>query len=343
MEHPFPDTASIPAAMRQMIDGYRVSQLICVAAELGIADLLKGAPRHYEDLARATGSRPDALHRLLCALAGLGVFARLPGGHFSLNALAESLVGDAPGSLRAWAIASGGHWYGAWGHLRHTVKTGETAFKHVNGVDAWLGREQDPVAGRAFNDAMSTFAALTACAVTECYDFSRFRTVIDVGGGQGTLLAAILEAAPATRGILLDLEPAIKGARALLQRAELAHRCELVAGSFFDGVPAAGDAYVLSRVIHDWDDEDAIRILGNVRRAMKEEGKLIVIERIMDPDIPGAEVALSDVNMMVMNGGRERSVSEFRRLLGAAGFELLQTIVTPAVVNIIEAKAAVTP
>jgi hypothetical protein len=331
--------ASNHAAMRELLDGYRVSQLVCVAAELGIADLLNEGPKHYAELARATASNADALHRLLRALCALGVFSRMDDGRFGLNALAECLRSDVPGSLRGWALAASGQCYNAWGHLGYTVRTGETAFDFVNGTDAWKRRIQDPVAGRAFNDAMSAIAAVTAGAVLEVCDFSRFEIIVDVGGGQGTLIAAILETALGTRGVLFDLAPAIETARPLMAKAGLAHRCELITGNFFESVPGGGDAYILCRVIHDWNDQNAVQILSNVRRPMNERQKLLIIERIMDLQSLNAETTLSDVNMLVMNGGRERTEAEFERLLHSAGFDIVSIIPTRSLVHIIEAVA----
>ncbi len=325
--------------MRQMIDGYRISQVICVAAELGIADLLKDEPRRFEDLARASECNADALQRLLLALSSVGIFTRLGGDRFVLNPAAEHLQTGVPGSLRAWARATGRQFYPAWGHLCHSVKTGGIAFDSLHGVDAWKRRAQDAQTGRDFNDAMSEVAAHIAQSVLEACDFSRFSTIVDVGGGQGILLGAILEAYPQARGVLLDLAPAIADAKSLLEEAALLDRCELVAGSFLDAVPAGGDGYMLCRVIHDWNDEQAIRILGNVRSSMKRGRRLLVMERVIDAERPSAESALSDVNMLVMNGGRERTEAEFRRVLNAGGFDVVRIIPTRSVVHVIETAA----
>jgi hypothetical protein len=333
-------SASSPAILKEMIDGYRVSQLIYVAADLGIADLLKDGPRRCGELATATGSNPHALHRVLLALSSVGVFSRVSGDRFALNSVAECLQTGVPGSLRATARVSGSQLYPAWGYLRHTIRTGETAFDRLHGVDAWKCREQDAESARAFNDAMSEVAAHIARAVLEACDLSRFRTIVDIGGGQGTLMIAILKANPAARGILLDLASAIKDAKLLMEEAGLAERCELVSGSFLDFVPPGGDGYVLSRVIHDWNDDLALRILGNVRRVVREGQKLLIIERVVDAERTSAETALSDVNMLVMNGGRERTETEFRGLLNSAGFDLGRIVPTRSLVHIIEAVAA---
>jgi hypothetical protein len=327
------------AALRQMIDGYRVSQLICVAAELGIADLLKEGPRHYEDLATATNTTPRALWRVLRALSSIGVFAQAGADRFALTALAEVLRTGVPGSQRSWARVTLGQLYPVWARLDHNVRTGETAFDHLHGVNVWQHRDQDGNAGQVFNEAMSAFAAMTSRAVLGSYDFSAFRTVVDVGGGNGTLEAALLEGQPQLRAVLLDLPTAIENARSSLAAAGVADRCELVEGSFFDSVPPGGDIYILSRVLHDWQDEQAMQILRHTREAMKPQCKLLIVERIMDSQNPDAEVALSDISMMVMNGGRERSEREFRVLLESTGFELARVVATQSPVQLIEAIA----
>ena len=314
------------ALVQQLIDGYRISQIVCVAAELGIADLLKAGPRTWSELAAQTGSHPAAFRRLMRALCAVGVFTPVPPDSFALNPASEWLLSGAPQSLRPWGLASLDQWYGAWGELRHTLKTGETAFDHLHGVDAWSHRQENQDSGRLFNDAMSAAAAGVASAVLRAYDFSRFNSIVDVGGGDGTFMTALLQAYPDAKGIVFDRFPCAGPAQS-------------VAGDFFEAVPAGGDCYLLSRVLHDWNDEDAVRILRTVRRAMDGPRTVLLVERLLDGDA-SAEAALSDINMMVMNGGRERTLDEFRALLASTGFALSRVLPTDAPVFLIEAVSS---
>ena len=325
--------------LRQLIDGYRVSQAICVAAELGLADLLADGPRHYEDLARASGTNPQALYRLLRALASAEVFACLDGDRFALNPLAECLRSGVAGSLHPWAILSE-RLRRTWSDLRHSVATGQTAFDHLHGMSVWEYRERNPEEGRIFQEAMTATTMLVARSVLDAYDFSRFGTVADVGGGRGSLLQAILEANPGLRGILFDVPAAVREAAALFDRSGLSARCRLLEGSFFESVPGGADAYVLSRVLHDWTDEQAVEILKTTRRAMADGAALLLVERVLDSQNPSPEATLTDIHMLVMTGGRERTSEEFQMLLAASGFELVRTIPTRSLVHVVEAVAA---
>ena len=315
------------AQVRQLIDGYRASQAISVAAELGLADLLADGPRHYEDLARASGTNPQALYRLLRALASMEVFARLDGERFALNPLAECLRSDFAGSLHAWAIQTN-RLRQSWTDLHHSVGTGQTAFDHLHGMSVWEYRERNPDEGRLFQDAMTALTMLVVRSVLAAYDFSRFGTVADLGGGRGSLLQAILEANPRLSGILFDVPAAIREAAVLFEQGGLSARCQLLEGSFFESVPEGADAYVLSRVLHDWTDEQAIQILKTTRRAMAGGAALLLVERVLDSQNPSPEATLSDIHMLVMTGGRERTVEEFVVLLAASGFELVRAIET---------------
>jgi O-methyltransferase domain/Dimerisation domain len=334
------DTLSTTAQtqLRHLIDSYRVSQAICVAAELGLADLLTDGPRHYEDLARASGTNPQALFRLLRALASVDVFARLDGERFALNPLAECLRSGVAGSLHAWAVQSD-QLRRAWTDLRHSVATGQTAFDHLHGMSVWEYRERHPDEGRMFQIAMTATTLLVVRSVLEAYDFSRFGTVADIGGGRGTLLQAILEVNPQLRGMLFDVPAAIREAAAQFERSGLSGRCRLLEGTFFESVPEGADAYVLSRVLHDWTDAQAIQILKTTRRAMTNGAVLLLVERVLDSQHPSPEATLTDIHMLVMTGGRERTTEEFQELLAASGFELMRVIPTGSAVHVVEGVA----
>ena len=331
-------TTTEQAALRQMIDGYRISKIICVAAELGLADQLASGPKHCEELASENGTNAPALYRLLRALASVGVFAQIGEQRFALNPRAALLRKDAPGSLRAWAIFSS-RMYRNWAELDHSIATGETAFDHLHGMDVWTYREEQQEEGRVFNDAMSAHVAFVAQAIATAYDFSRFGTIVDVGGGQGVLLVTILQANPGVRGILFDVPAAIREARPALEAAGLGTRCCLEQGSFFESVPGHGDAYILSRVLHDWNDDQVSKILKTMRGCMGDGATLLIVERALDQENLTPEATLSDLNMMVQNGGRERTTAEFDELLTTGSFKLVRRIPGPLPFQILEAVA----
>src|SRR5688572_7531086 len=256
-------------ALRRLVNGYQVSQAIHVATVLGIADHLTEGSLSSDELAAATESHPDALYRLLRALAAVGVFREEPGRRFGLTPLGECLRADAPQPVGPWAAftMSAPQWE-AWGALLHSVRTGENAFRRVHGEDVWAYRARHPEAGAAFDRAMTGMTRLGTEAVLAAYDFSRFRTIVDVGGGHGALLASILGRYPGARGVLFDQPHVVAGAAAVLREAGVADRCEVVSGSFFESVPAGGDAYLLKQIVHDWEDPEAAALLRVCRRAI---------------------------------------------------------------------------
>ena len=326
------------ATLRQLIDGYRMSQMICVAAEFGIADLLADGPKHYAEIAGTTRTDASTLCRFLRALASMGIFARLDGDCFALTPLADCLRTGVPGSVRPWAIHSGRLLYDTWTHLNHSIATGDTAFDHLHGMSVWEYRERNPEEGRLFHDAMAANTTIVSRSVVDAYDFSRFETLVDVGGGKGALIQAILTANPKLRGILFDVKAAIDKAAALFENAGL-DRCRFMAGNFFDSVPEGGNAYMLSRILHDWHDDQADQILKVIRRAMRDASTLLVVERVLHAQNPSIEATHSDLHMLVMVGGRERTAAEFQTLLAASGFELVRVIPTGSPPHIVEAMS----
>lgn len=313
-------------SLQQSIDAYQFSQCLYAAARLGIADLLQDGPRHPAELAYECGADPNALFRLLRALSSAGVFSHLPDGQFEQNQVSESLRTDAPGSLRAWAILAGEQPYPAWGHLLHSIRTGEPAFNQAFGMGAWQYRAQNPAAAMVFDEAMSAYTRAITASILENCDFTRFARIIDVGGGQGALLARILQVNPLARGVLYDLAPVVAAARDALQQAGVGERCETVAGSFLESIPAGGDCYILKDILLDWVDDRAAHILRNCRKAAGEKATLLIIEIMMASDRPGIEAAMADMRMMVMNGGRLRTREEAQALLRKAGFALVEMI-----------------
>lgn len=333
--------AQAAATLNQMIDGYRVTQLLHVAAKLGLADLLAAGPRSSADLAEQTGTHAPSLYRLLRALSSFGIFREETPDRFALTALAEPLRSDVPNSVRGLAIFAGDpqSWL-PWGDLAQTVTTGEQAFLRVFGLDNWPYRAAHPEANAIFNDAMTSNARRDIAAILAAYDFAPFPTVVDVGGGQGALLAGILQAHPALRGILFDRPHVVEQAAPILEAAGVAGRCAVVGGDFFREVPPGGDAYLLRRIIHDWDDADTVAILRVCRRAVPAGGKLLLIEAVIGPANQPDFTTLSDINMMVAQGGRERTPAEFAALLADAGFALTRVLPTAWRSSIIEAVPA---
>jgi hypothetical protein len=306
-----------------MINGYQVSQAIHAATVLGIPALLADGPQTADELAVATDSNTNALRRLLRALAAIGVFHEEEGDRFALTPLGDALRPDAANSVAGWAAFVGRpHHWEAWGHIVDSIRTGENTFKALNGVDVWTYRSEHPEEGAVFDAAMVAMTRGTNAALLEAYDFGKFDTLVDVGGGVGTFLAAMLAAHPSLQGILFDQPHVVGGAEERLRDAGVIDRCRVVAGSFFDEVPEGADAYVLKSILHDWEDEEAVAILRSCRRAIRTGGALLVVERVLGGPNEDARGKFSDLNMLVMPGGRERGLAEFDALFDAAGFRL---------------------
>ena len=311
------------AELGRLVDGFRVSQTIHAGVELGIPDLLADGDRTAADLAESSGADPSALYRLLRALASLGILHEADGRRFSLTELGQPLRSDVPGSLRGWVRLSGrDHVWRSWGNLANAVRDGKNAFRSLHGTDVWEWRAAHPEESAIFDEAMMSLTGAGNSAILDAYDFGRFGTVVDVAGGNGTLLAALLAAHPQMRGILLDQEHVVSGAQPVLQAAGVLDRCEVLAGSFFSSVPEGGDAYVLKSIIHDWEDEESVAILHTCREAMGPQAVVLVIERDLGPPNENAVAKLSDLNMFVMPGGRERTIEEYAALLDRAGLRL---------------------
>jgi hypothetical protein len=312
-----------------LINGFQITQAIRVAATLRIADHLKEGARSAGELAALTKSHPDSLYRLLRALAAVGVFREGEGRTFTLTPTGDCLRADSATPLGAWAEVVGSpYFWQAWGHLLHSVQTGENAFQDLNGKDVWQFRAEYPEYGATFDRAMTQLSRGSAEAVIRAYDFSSFHHIVDIGGGQGLMLAAILRAHPHTRGTLFDQPDVVARAKAVLSERGVIERCEVVGGSFFERVPEGADAYLMRAVIHDWEDDEAIAILKVCRRAMRESAKLLLIERLVAPPNEMPATKFSDLNMLVSPGGRERTREEFSDLFAKSGFEL--TLVCPA-------------
>lgn len=325
-------------ALLGLVSGYQLSQALHVAARLDIGDRLADGPRSSDELAAETDTNPDALYRLLRALAASGVLHQLDGRRFELTDLGEGLRSDVPGSVHGWALMIGRpmHW-NTWSSLVESICTGENTFRLVHDTDVWSYRSQRPEERAIYDGAMTSMSGIVNAAVIDAYDFGRFREIVDVAGGRGGLLAGILARHESVRGVLFDQPDVIADAGALLDR--FGGRCRAVGGSFFDRVPDGADAYLLKAILHDWEDEACGAILRVIREAMPEHGVLLVLERDLGAPNANASAKLSDLNMLVNPGGRERSEQEYAALFRAAGLRYLGATPSAAGRSIFEAAA----
>lgn len=338
-----PDRQAAPPAevMQELILAAWISQGITAVADLGVADALASGPLSINELAGKVGAEPDALGRLLRALISKGIFARRDDGRYELSPLAELLRSDVPVSMAPMARFIGTRQHREhWSLLTEAIKTGATVVPALRGKNFFDYLGDEPEFGQIFNDAMTGQSGLSVGPVVDAYDFTRFGTIVDVAGGHGRLLAAILASAPDAQGVLYDLPEVIAGAPALLRESRVAERVRLAEGSFFDGVPAGGDAYVLKHIIHDWDDDASVRILRNVRSAAAAGAALLLVETVIPEDDSGSIAKWTDMEMLIINNGRERTAGEYRRLFDEAGFQMIGVVDTASRFSIIEGRAA---
>jgi hypothetical protein len=330
-----------PAAMMEMIIATWTSQAITLAAQLGIADALADGPLTVDELTARVDANADALRRLLRALVSKGVFRHRRDGRYELNFLAETLRSDAPVSM-----TSAARFYGSqeqrerWTVLVDSIRTGKTVVPALRGKESFDYFADQPELAELFNQTMTSVSELTTAPVVAGYDFSAYPSIVDVGGGHGPLLAAILAGAPASRGVLYDLPRVVANAPSLLRESNVADRVRIAEGSFFDSVPGGGDAYVLKNIIHDWPDEKAVQILRNVRTAAGPRATVLLIELVIpkhDRDFPGKWV---DLEMLLNLGARERTAAEYQDLLSQAGFRMTRVVQTASPLSVVEARAA---
>lgn len=321
----------------RLISGYWISQSIYVVCKLNIAGLLKDGPMSIEELAAATKTDTRSLYRLLRALASVEIFAEEEGRRFRLTPLAEPLRPGVPGSKHALALMMGEEHFRAWGELLYSVQTGKTAFEKVFGAPIfdWLARH--PEKAQIFDDAMVGIHGRETAAMLPAYNLDGVQVLADIGGGNGSNLSAVLLKYPQMRGILFDLPHVIERARERISAAGLSDRCQLVAGNFFESVPVA-DAYLLRHIIHDWNDEQSLRILQTIHRAMPQDGQLLLVESVIPPGNTPSGGKLLDLVMLTIPGGLERTEQEYRQLYASAGFQLTRIIPTDAEVSVIEGR-----
>ena len=329
---------SPPDVMRNLAIGYGVARLVHVAAKLRLADLLKSGPRTPEDLATAAGVQPMALYRVLRALASVGVFAETTGRRFKLTPLAATLQTGVPASRHGWALMINENWmWDAWKELLHGVKTGEVPFLKAHGVPIFEYFEKHPEDLQVFGESMTSLSKTENPTVAAAYKFSGIRTLVDVGGGHGSLLATILKANPKLKGVLYDQPSVIARAQKdqHVTTKGIANRCKLESGNFFEAVPKSGDVYIMKSILHDWNDEACVKILANCRTAMNEQGKVLVVDNVIAPGNDPGWGKLLDIQMLII-GGRERTRKEFATLFAAAGLKLTRVVPTKCPLSIVE-------
>jgi SAM-dependent methyltransferase len=324
--------------MIHMTSGHVIAQALYVVAELGVADLLTTGPRNSAEIAQAVGAHPPTLYRVLRTLASLGVFVEQEDQTFGLTPLGATLRSDVPGSVRAWALVNCGFSWRAYGELLYSVKTGQPGFERAYGMSVFEYTARHPEAMAVFGKMLIEFSEKEVAAVASAYSLSDVKWLVDVGGGSGNLLAALVEANPHMRGTVFERPPVAEAAVQWLHAAGLSHRCDVLEGDFFESVPTGGDVYVLSHVIHDWDEAHCLMLLENCRRAMGPAGRLLIVEMVLPgPNEPSPGRLLDLIMLANTPRGQERTIEEYRDLLGRADFRLTRIVPTASPVSVIEA------
>jgi hypothetical protein len=326
------------AQLIQMGTASWVSATVYAAAKLGLADHLTAGPRSAAELAGATRTHAPSLHRLMRTLAGLGILTERDGQQFALTSLGEALKTDAPGSARATLMAFCGPalWH-SWEEIVYSVETGKTGFERACGMPLFEYLAQHPQEASYFSEAMVGYHGAEPPAVAKAYDFSRLKTIVDVGGATGNMLAAILSQHEGPRGVLYDRPHVVSDAPALLKARGVQARVTIEPGDFFERVPAGGDAYLLSHIIHDWNEEQCLTILGHCRNAITPDGRLLIVETVLPTGDTPHQGKVQDMVMLVVPGGQERTEAEYASLLGKARFRLTRVVPTGSIVSVVEA------
>ena len=322
----------------QMGTAYWVSRVVYAAARLGLADHLESGAKTAEEIAASCNVHAPSLHRLMRTLASLGILSERTERRFALTGLGKALTSNAPGSARATLLTVGSHWFNSsFDHIVYSVETGETGFQKEYAMPVFDFLAQHPEDASLFSETMIGIHGDEPPAVATAYDFSTFETIVDVGGATGNMLGTVLTRHSKPRGVLFDRAHVVRDAPALLESKGVLDRVTVEAGDFFETVPIGGDAYILSHIIHDWDEEKCLTILKHVHRAMKPGGRLLIVEMVLpagDTPHPGK---MLDMVMLVLPGGQERTEAEYKSLLEKADFRLIRIIPTASSVSIVEA------
>jgi len=317
-----------------------VTQALFVATKLGVADILADGEKHIDEISRMAGAHSPSLYRVLRSLASLGVFTETQTRTFANTALSAVLRSNVPGSMRNSMIFMGEPWhYNVWANMLHSARTGGPAWEETHGVEVFYWFAKNPEASEIFNGCMSELSAGAAPAIVAAYDFSGIDTLADIAGGHGFLLSQILKANPNMKGILFDMEHVVAGAGETLRAFGVEDRVETVSGDFFTEVPEA-DAYIMKHIIHDWDDERAVKILQTIHRAMKPEGKLLLSEMVIPEGNGPHPGKMLDLEMLTSAGGVERTEAEYADLFERSGFRLSRIVPTMSPHSVIEAVKA---
>lgn len=336
------DTNQLPPAqfLAGFIEKLWSSRALWAAAKLGLADLMAVGPQSAAALAEATGTHAPSIYRLMRALCGLGIFHEDDQGRFELTPVSQLMRTDSPQTMRSTLISELGEvHYPTWGDIMHSLRTGQRAFDHVFGADVWAYFQDHKEVGQTFHNSMMNLTKALDQAILAAYDFSPFAKVLDVGGGHGGLLTAILQKHATVRGVVFDVPNVAAGAKEHLASANLADRCEVTSGDFFQAIPATGaDACTMKFILHDWNDEQSLTILRNLHRALPADATLLLLETVIPQRNEHSFGNFMDLNMLVMTGGRERTAEEYRQLLKQGGFELQRVVPTESLLGIVEAK-----
>jgi hypothetical protein len=325
--------------MIRMGTAYWLSTLVYTAAKVGLADHLAEGPKSAADLAGATGMNPRALHRFMRTLASFGVLMQNGDDTFALTELGATLGKDAPGAARSTVLTMAGPWaWQSFGEFEYSLATGKPAMDKVFGMNIFDYLAQHPDEAARFSESMVGIHGGEPPTVADAYDFSKFDTIVDVGGATGNMLAHILAKYPQPKGILFDRPHVVTEAPALLESRGVADRVTIVHGSFFQSVPEGGDAYILSHIIHDWTEAQCHTILGNCRKAMKKGAKLLIVEFVLPEGNTPHFGKLTDMVMLTLPGGEERTANEYRTLLDDAGYTMTRVVATASDVSIVEAE-----
>jgi hypothetical protein len=337
---PQPQSPPAHEGILQLMTGVYVAGAVSCLARLGIPDLVEAAPKSAQELAKQIGADPQALYRLMRATASVGVLMEGPDGKFSQTPMSGVLRSDATPSLRAWTTMGGREWHGrGWSHLEYCVRTGKQALDQVYGAHVFDFLKQHAEDGNIFNDAMTELSMIDSPAVAEAYNFDGIRSIVDVGGGHGLLLATILKRNPHIRGTLYEVPHVVEGAKEGPLKPVL-DRCAVASGDMFSSVPQGVDAYMMKHIIHDWPDDRCVQILKACRKGVNSGGRLLVVDTVIEPGNAFSPGKFLDLQMLIFPGGRERTEKQFRDLFAASGWQLNRIIPTAALDSIVEGVPA---